>query len=53
MSDGASPARTIAAWAATVPRRVAGTERTAPPYSPIGVRTAERIATEWSGGEDI
>ncbi len=50
-SEGTSPARSIAARAARVPSRVAGTIRSDPPNRPIGVRAAERIATAWGGAE--
>src|SRR5579871_6553629 len=49
MSDGGTRARSSAAWAASVPRATAGVARSAPPYLPIGVRTALRIATRRGG----
>src|SRR5208282_2875146 len=53
ISEAGIPERSIAARAARVPRAVAGTARNAPPNLPIGVRTAERMATEGSIGPVI
>src|SRR4051812_17761425 len=46
---GATPARAIAASAATTPRSAAERLASVPPNFPIGVRTAERMKTDCIG----
>jgi hypothetical protein len=53
MSGGASRARAIAAFAATAPKEGAERAFNEPPNLPIGVRTAERIATRGNAVDDI
>src|SRR5258706_9084654 len=42
---GATPARSMAAWAATTPRSAADFCASAPPNFPMGVRTADTMRT--------